>query len=172
VQTLETARLRLRARTFDDLEAIVEMDADEEVCRYIGGPRDRTVQRAKVRDDIVAGRPAPWLAWAIEWKERPGFLGQCTFSQAYLPGTTEIGWRLARAAWGHGIATEAAVALLDLGVDDPRIGPIVALIHPGNRASTRVAEKIGLQHVGETDRWGVRALVWRTPERRILSAFG
>ena len=165
MQTLETARLRLRARTLEDLEAIVEMDADEDVCRYIGGPRDRAGHRVQVRENLVAGRPVPYLAWAIEWKERPGLLGQCTFSQSYLPGVTEIGWRLVRAAWGQGIATEAAEVLLRLAVDDPRVGPIVALIHPGNRASARVARKLGLRHVGETERWGVQALVWRTPER-------
>jgi len=37
-KTIETARLRLRPRTLDDLEAIVAMDRDEEVRRFIGGP--------------------------------------------------------------------------------------------------------------------------------------
>jgi RimJ/RimL family protein N-acetyltransferase len=158
---LETKRLRLRPRTLDDLDAIVAMDSDEEVRRYIGGPREPVAHRAEVRANIVDGRPAPYFAWGIEWKDRAGFLGQCLLAQSPLPGTTEIGWRLLRTSWGQGIATEAASAVLRHALDDLQVEPVVALIHPDNAASQRVAQKIGLRLAGETIARGARQLVYR-----------
>ena len=84
-------------------------------------------------------------AWAIEWKERPGFLGQCALNPPQQFGATELSWRLVRASWGQGVASEAVSAMLRHAVDELQIGPVVALIHPDNKASRRVAEKVGLR---------------------------
>ena len=150
MRTLETARLQLRPRTLADLDAIVAMDSDPEVRRYVGGPLEPVAHRAEVRKNIVDGRPAPYFAWAIEWKDQPGFLGQCALNPSPRPGVVEISWRLAKPNWSQGIASEAAVAVLDHARRDLRLQPIVALVHPQNGASTRVARKIGLQLAGET----------------------
>ena len=158
---LQTARLNLRHLTLDDLDAIVAMDSDEEVCRYIGGPREPVAHRARMRANIVDGRPAPYFAWAIEWRDRVGFLGRCLLADSPLPGTTEIGWRLPRTSWSQGIATEAASAVLHHARDELRVGPVVALIHPDNAASLSVARKIGLRPDGETVARGARQLIYR-----------
>jgi RimJ/RimL family protein N-acetyltransferase len=159
--TFETARLRLRPRTLDDLEAIVAMDGDEEVRRFIGGPLEAESHRSQVRSNILNGRPMP--AWAIEWKERPGFLGQCALNPPQQFGATELSWRLVRASWGQGVASEAVSAMLRHAVDELQIGPVVALIHPDNKASRRVAEKVGLRLTGEIAFIKeVRQLVYRT----------
>jgi len=158
--TLETARLRLRPRTLDDLEAIVAMDRDEEVRRFIGGPLEAEAHRAEVKSNIVNGRLLP--AWAIEWKERPGFPGQCALNPPQQLGATELSWRLARASWGRGVASEAVSAMLRHAVEELQVGPVVALIHPDNKASRRVAEKVGLRLTGETAFIkAVRQLVYR-----------
>jgi RimJ/RimL family protein N-acetyltransferase len=159
MRTLETARLRLRPRTLDDLEPIVAMDRDEEVRRFIGGPLDAEPHRAEVRSNIVNGRPMP--AWTIEWKARPGFLGQCSLNRSHLPEVTELSWRLIRTSWSEGLATEAAGAVLRHAVEELRAEPVAALIHPDNKASQRVAEKIGLRPAGETVFWSGRQLVYR-----------
>jgi RimJ/RimL family protein N-acetyltransferase len=150
MKTLETARLRLRPRTLADLDAIIAMDSDADVRRYIGGPLEPVAHRAEVQRNIAQGRPAPYFAWAIEWKDQPGFLGQCALNRSPRPGVTEISWRLMKANWGRGICSEAAVAVLDHAIRDLRLRPTVALIHPRNKASARVAQKIGLQLAGET----------------------
>lgn len=158
---LLTPRLRLRPRTLADLEPIVEMDADPRVRRYIGGPLDRVSHRAEVRRRIVEGRPEPHASWAIEWRDRPGFLGLCALSPSQEPGFTEIGWRLAHWHWGQGIASEAAAAVADRALGVLGIAPLLALINPENAASIRVAEKLGFRCTGEAQFRGVRQLLYQ-----------
>jgi RimJ/RimL family protein N-acetyltransferase len=160
MKTLETARLRLRPRTLDDLDAIVAMDTDAEVRRYIGGPLDPVAHRAEARGNILDRPPGEWR-WAIEWLDRPGFLGQCGIRPSHLPDVSEFTWRLVRSAWLQGIASEAAGAMLAHLRDEVGIGPVVALIHPDNAASQGVARKLGLRPAGEVVAWNARQMVWR-----------
>jgi RimJ/RimL family protein N-acetyltransferase len=161
MKTLETARLRLGPRTLDDLEAIVAMDIDPEVRRYLGGPLDPVAHRAEVRGNIVDGTMADYPRWAIEWKECPGFLGQCGIRPCHLPGTTELTWRLVRAAWRRGVASEAAAAMLAHVRADRGVRSVVAFIHPDNAGSRGVARKLGLRPDGETRLHGSRQLIYR-----------
>jgi RimJ/RimL family protein N-acetyltransferase len=114
MQMLATPRLRLRARTLDDLDAILAMDADADVRRFMGGPPHADAHRAEVRANIVDGQPSH-RRWVIEWRDRPSFLGQCGLSRCHLPGCTALTWRLGRAHWGRGIASEAVGGLLPAG---------------------------------------------------------
>ncbi len=160
--TIRTARLRLRARTLADLEAIVAMDADPAVRRFIGGPLDPARHREDVRRRIVEGRPEPHAAWAVEWRNRPGLLGLCGLSPwEEEPGPTLIGWRLLPSAWGRGVATEAARAVLARAFGPLGLRAVVALIHPDNLASIRVAEKAGMTRAGAAQHWGAPQLLYR-----------
>jgi RimJ/RimL family protein N-acetyltransferase len=145
---IETNRLRLRTRTLSDLEAIVAMDADLLVRKYIGGPPDPVSHRDGVRRNIVQGRPEPHASWAIEWRTASGLLGLCGLSLSQETGLTQIGWRLRSCVWGQGVATEAARAVLAHALGPLGLPVVVALIHPDNRASIRVAEKIGMTQCG------------------------
>jgi RimJ/RimL family protein N-acetyltransferase len=62
----------------------------------------------------------------------------------------EIGWRLARDAWGHGYATEAAAAALRFGFDECGLDRIISIRHVDNVRSRRVMEKLGLTHEFDT----------------------
>ena len=155
---LETKRLRLRPRTLDDLEPIVAMDTDPEVRRYLGGPLEPVAHRAEVRGNIVDGMMPDYLRWAIEWRDRPGFLGQCGVRPCHLPGTTEFTWRLVRHAWRQGVASEAAAAMLDHVRAERGVG---AVVHPDNAGSQGVARKLGLRLAGEIYMHGSRQLVYR-----------
>jgi RimJ/RimL family protein N-acetyltransferase len=161
MKTLETERLRLRARTFDDLEAILAMDADVDVRRFIGGPPDAAAHRAEVRRHLVEGLPNSEWRWAVEWRDRPGFLGQIGLKPCHLPACSELTWRLARVAWGQGVATEAVAAMLGHARAELGIRSVVAFIEAGNQASRRVADKIGLQPAGETVLHGLPQLTYR-----------
>jgi RimJ/RimL family protein N-acetyltransferase len=159
--TIATARLHLRARTLADLEPIVEMDADPTVRQFIGGPLDRATHREEMRRRIVEGRPEPHASWAIEWRDRPGLAGLCHLSHSEETGLTQIGWRLHPSAWGQGVATEAARAVLARALGPIGLPAIVALIDPENRASIRVAEKIGMMQAGVVPYRGVLLTIYR-----------
>jgi [ribosomal protein S5]-alanine N-acetyltransferase len=90
----------------------------------------------------------------VAWRDEPGFLGWCGLFPLEHSGLIEIGYRYVRAAWGQGVATEAARAVLDHGFGTLAIDPIVAVAHPDNRGSRRVLEKIGLRQAGEAWHYG------------------
>ena len=160
---LATARLVLRPRRLGDTEACLAMDRAPEVTRFIDGPWG---EPAGHRAFIEARTRGPWAAglgyWVVE--EAGCFLGWVLLIPEDGTGPEiEIGWRLRRAAWGRGIATEAARALLPhafVTLDLPRM---VAGIDPANRASLGVARKLGMRpgeragryirHILQRDDW-------------------
>src|SRR6202035_2397528 len=95
--------------------------------------------------------------WVIEWKEQPMFLGLAgLYSQRpgvlglpYQEGTNFLMYRLARSAWGQGIATESACAILDYGFRVLMCPTIAAFSHKDNSASSRVLDKIGMDQCGQ-----------------------
>jgi RimJ/RimL family protein N-acetyltransferase len=152
---LTTLRLRLRSRTLADLDACLAMDLDPEVRRFIH-PRapDPREHEAHLRARLESGWPPQGGIWVVEWQGAPGFLGWCGLFPLEDSGLIEIGYRFVRRAWGKGVATEAARAVLDYGFFDLDLDPIVAVTHPDNRASQRVLEKIGLRQSGDAVHYG------------------
>jgi RimJ/RimL family protein N-acetyltransferase len=167
---LETLRLRLRPRTIGDLEANLAMDLDPEVHRYIfREPPDPEAWRAHTLARITSGWPPVGGIWVVEWRETPGFLGWCGLFPLEDSGRIEIGYRYVRAAWGQGVATEAARAVLDHGFRALAIDPIVAVAHPDNRGSHRVLEKIGPHRAGEAHYYGQRLPFYRLTRAEYLA---
>jgi ribosomal-protein-alanine N-acetyltransferase len=86
--------------------------------------------------------------WAVEIPRQVPFIGFGGLSepsfQAHFTPAVEIGWRLARAQWGHGYATEAARAALAFGFDEPRLAEIVSFTVPTNTRSRAVMERLGM----------------------------
>lgn len=150
-----TERLGLRPRTLADLDANLAMDLDPRVHRYISAKApDPEAWRARLAAQVVAGWPPTGGIWVVERRDEPGFLGWCGLFPLGHCGLIEIGYRYVAAAWGQGIASEAAAAVLDHGFRQPGLDPIVAVTHPDNRASQRVLQKIGLRPAGEAYYYG------------------
>jgi ribosomal-protein-alanine N-acetyltransferase len=86
--------------------------------------------------------------WAIELTATGEFIGFAGLSipafQAHFTPAVEIGWRLARAAWGHGYATEAARRVLDHGFDALGLDEIVSFTSTTNHRSQAVMRRIGM----------------------------
>jgi RimJ/RimL family protein N-acetyltransferase len=154
MESFETARLLLRPRGPDDLEACRAMDSDPDVIRYVGAPWTNEEEHlAFLRARLTATYPPGLGYWTLVPKEDPaGFLGWVMLYPCDVAGAeVEIGWRLPRAAWGHGYAGEAAAPILAQGFRKGDFSWVVADIHPANHASMRVAEKIGLAFSGMVD---------------------
>ena len=83
---------------------------------------------------------------AAELRDTGEIVGRIGFLETEIDATgdAELHYHLAPTAWGNGLATEAARALLEWGFEQGRLGRVVAVIHPDNLASRRVAEKCGL----------------------------
>jgi RimJ/RimL family protein N-acetyltransferase len=164
---LDTPSLLIRQRTLADLEACIEMDRDPEVTRYITGPwRDRLEHRRLVEFRITRPYPAGLGYWSIRLRSDPQrFVGWVMLIPDHGIGPdVEIGWRLVRKAWGRGIATEAARRVLTHAFAMVELPRVVADIASANRASQRVAEKIGMERVesmgnrgGRYDRFQIRS---------------
>jgi RimJ/RimL family protein N-acetyltransferase len=87
--------------------------------------------------------------WALEVRSTGdfiGFAGLDPVDEEMSFTGVEIGWRLARAAWGHGYATEAARAVLAFGFDTLGLPEILALTPVGNVRSQAVMRRIGMTH--------------------------
>jgi RimJ/RimL family protein N-acetyltransferase len=130
-----------------DLEACLAMDRDPLVTRFIEGPwSDPDAHRAFVTDRIRRAYPPGMGYWSIL---APAFIGWILLAPLDLHGPEiEIGWRLVRAAWGHGYATEAARPVLDHALQGLGLPRVVADIDPHNAASIGVARKLGLSPDG------------------------
>jgi len=89
-----------------------------------------------------------WGLWAVEVIDETPFIGfvglnEATFAAHFTPAV-EVGWRLARTAWGNGYATEAARAAIAYGFDDLELDEIVSFTTVANLPSRRVMEKLGM----------------------------
>jgi ribosomal-protein-alanine N-acetyltransferase len=151
ITLLETARLRLRPFTKDDAPAIFAYARDPEIARL--GMWSPSTSLEETRDEIGAiiegyQRGDQWT-WAIEQKYDQTLIGRCDLLRYRLEHrSAEIGYALARNAWGRGYATEAVRALVHFGFDELALHRLEAIVLSFNAASIRVLEKIGMQREG------------------------
>jgi RimJ/RimL family protein N-acetyltransferase len=158
---LETDRLLLRMWRLEDFEPYALMCADPEIMRYLGG---RTLDR------LEAFRHMAFLIghwdllgyghWAVEEKASGKFAGRLGFlNPAGWPGF-EIGWTLGHEFWGKGYATEGAKRALQYAFNELDKNHVISLIHPDNKASIRVAERLGETLEGKTELMGHDVLIY------------
>ena len=162
---LRTDRLILRKPILDDLGAFAQQFADPEVTRYIGDGSPRTPERVErgLRNGLLCWDRLGFGPFTVLREGR--VIGDCMLYPIARSGVDptdfaargpeiEIGYRLVREAWGQGLATEAARAVLGWATSDasgPGLTDLVAVTHPDNIASRRVLEKIGLVSMGRSE---------------------
>ena len=177
--TLDTPRLRLRRLRASDEPSLVTLDRDPEVMRYVGSPagvRSPDETTARVRQRILEsdrGDHEPLGFWRVETREDAVFLGVAALIRMPDEQDVEVAYRLARAAWGRGIATEAAGALVAHGLRTVGLPRLVAVTYPENRASQGVLDKLGFERRGLAEYEGVQTTfhvltreAWRARDRR------
>ena len=150
---LQTERLTLRRFTPDDLDAVVALDADPAVMRYITG--GAATPREELRDDVLPAwlayydRGDRWGFWAAIERASGDFLGWFHLRppSGDPDDEPELGYRLVRSAWGRGLATEGSRALVDKAFRELGARRVFATTMAVNAASRRVMEKAGLRYV-------------------------
>ncbi|MDX3190147.1 GNAT family N-acetyltransferase [Streptomyces sp. MN03-5084-2B] len=146
---LRTRRLTLRPLTEADRGAVVNVFADPEMSRFFAADFSDPVAASAMVDRRLAHRgPAGQGHWVIE---RDGeVIGVAHLRPSWeLPGEVpELGYYVASAHAGQGLATEAARGLLDHGLGTLGLPAVWALVHEGNAASRKVAGRLGFLDVG------------------------
>jgi RimJ/RimL family protein N-acetyltransferase len=146
--TFETARLHARVWKDSDREPFAAMNADPAVMEFFPAPLDRKASDAMIDGALAAFAERGWSNWAIERKDTGAFIGFTGLSipKRALPFSpcVEVGWRLARAHWGHGLASEAARGALEVGFATLGLAEIVSFTTLRNLRSRAVMERIGL----------------------------
>jgi len=146
---LRTARLLLWQWRDEDEAAFAELSADPVAMEYLL-PLPGWVGRRRAHwEEHGFGQ------WVAELPGEVSFIGvvglETVSYQAHFTPAVEVAWRLARAYWGKGYATEAAQAALDYGFEQLGLDEIVALTVPANWRSRRVMERLGMTRVPKDD---------------------
>ena len=144
---LVTSRLKLRQWRETDGDDFAELHANDEVSADLGGPFNRAKSDKKLARYIKAQTEQGYSRWVIEDKVG-NFLGYAgvmpVLGNHPLGPHNEIGWRLTRAAWGQGYASEAAAAALEDGFGRLGLAEILSYTAETNLRSQAVMKRIGL----------------------------
>jgi ribosomal-protein-alanine N-acetyltransferase len=170
-----TARLLLRRFTPADAGAMYRIYGDAEVMRFMGPPPASVAdEAANLRAHVAKYYERQGFGlWGVVREDTGELIGRCGLLRSEIGGRmeTEVSYLLARGHWGHGYAAEAAGAVLAYGFHVLAMPRIVAVIDPGNHASRRVAERIGMTYEGDVPykQFGVVHLYARRGAGRCMS---
>lgn len=149
---LTTARLVVRHFRVRDAEPLYQVFSDPEVMRFGDGVQTREWVQNWLQTGIEHYQAWGFGPYAVVKKYNRDVIGYCGLF--YFPDINgqpevEIGYRLARSAWGNGYATEAALAVRNYAFATFGLKRLIAMIDPSNVASIRVATKLGMHHESE-----------------------
>jgi RimJ/RimL family protein N-acetyltransferase len=146
---LESQRLVFRRLEPGDLDGLFALYSDPEVRRYFPEGMLTYEETREELEWFLGGHPDhPELGlWATILKETNQFIGRCGLLPWVINGRSEVevAYLLNKAVWGQGLGTEAARAILEYGFTNLKLTRLICLIDHNNRASIRVAEKIGMR---------------------------
>jgi RimJ/RimL family protein N-acetyltransferase len=170
---LETKRLigeRLREEHFDVLRAL---DSDAEVMATLGGLRSENETWENLRSGLEHWERNGFGTWVFRARDSGDVVGTATLRRVQIDGRdeVEVGYRVAAARWGRGLATEMATALVGIARERVAVEEIVAFTLPHNAGSRRVMEKVGFRYERDIEWAGLQHVLYRqrlhdsTPDR-------
>lgn len=181
IPTVSTDRLTLRGFGASDQAAYAALRADPDVVRFLPGGEALVPFAAEIAASRIAAFREGWKrgfgVWAVEERSTGAFVGQAGLAAMERSAEVEVLYALARPFWGRGYAREAAAAALRFGFDTVGLDRIVGYVVPGNGASVRVLEAVGLRSTGDTSYNGftvhgfaIEAADWRSaPSATVAS---
>lgn len=154
---LPTARLLLRPLREGDAPALLAIFSDPETMRYWSTPPWTSIDpaHAMIERDRTAMAAGEHLRLAIQRRSDGALIGLCTlFNLSATCRRAEVGYVLARPAWGHGLMNEALRTLLQHGFTAMNLNRVEADIDPRNRGSAASLERLGFTREGHLrERW-------------------
>ncbi len=162
-----SARLTFREMTTADLNDMASLLGDPAVMEFYPHPKTRDEAQRWIDWNTTNYAEHGYGLWIIE-TTTGDFVGDCGLTWQSVNGARmlEVGYHVRRELHGRGYATEAAAACRDFARDALGLTDLVAIIHPANVASQRVAEKIGLRYVGDDlDGSTIRSVYGTAPSR-------
>ena len=163
IDRLETKRLfgeRLREEHFPYLRA---MDSDPDVMATLGGVRSENESWVGLRNGLEHWERNGFGPWVFHSRETGEAVASSALRRVEIEGQeeVEVGYRVAAAWWGRGIATEMASTLVAVARDRLRLQELVAFTLPDNVASRRVMEKAGFTYEREIEWAALRHVLYR-----------
>lgn len=145
---LRTDRLLLRGWRDADREPFATLNADPAVVEFLNGPLTRDQSDAMVDRIEASWAGKGYGLWAVQVVDGPEFIGyvglwDALFEAPFTPAI-EVGWRLARSAWGRGYASEAARAAVGYGYGTLGLPEVLSFTAATNLRSRAVMERIGM----------------------------
>lgn len=151
---IETPRVLLRRFTLDDVEASLEMNLHESVRRFLPWEPVHTMESMRkvlLETTLTDYEIRGFGRWAVVHKDTGRMIGFTGLKYEEEIDEVDVGYRLHPDFWGQGIATEASLPCIDYGFEVLGLEKIVAGAVPGNEASFRVMEKLGLSYERHID---------------------
>jgi ribosomal-protein-alanine N-acetyltransferase len=148
---IETARLVLRPFRHADAADLMAIYSDPEVFRYvpIGDWKHIDEAHQRIARDINAMAAGEMIRLALERREDSRVIGEAlVFKFDIASKRADLGYALARAAWGCGYVSEAVPPLVDYAFKELGLNRLDAVIDPRNAASAKVLTRLGFQHEG------------------------
>lgn len=150
---IETERLYLRPINEDDDKNFFELDSNPKVHAFLGNNPVKSIEESRgyIKSILQQYKAHGIGRLAIIKRGTEEFVG---WSGLKLEGNVrafdyyDLGYRLKEEFWGHGYATEAAMASLDYGFKDLRLKEICAAAHSEHKASNKILKSIGLKPTG------------------------
>lgn len=146
---LTTERLRLRAFTEVDRRAVVRLRSDERVRRFLGGARSPADVEAALANDEMG---TTWGVFAVADQATDHVMGSVDLRRER--GELEVSWVFLPEHWGAGVALEAVTAVIEWAFEQGCDRHIIAVTQTANRASCKLAERLGMARDGTFEEFG------------------
>jgi [ribosomal protein S5]-alanine N-acetyltransferase len=156
---VRTARAAMRPFVEEDLHALY---SDPRVSRWIGDFSDPARTRRELRHNLRHQAEHGYAFWAVE-DGSGNLIGEAGLNHLEAGPEVEVGYTVAPELWGRGLATELAERCVEIGFTELGLDRVVAVVLPGNLASRRVLEKVGLREAGRRIAYGRPHLLYERP---------
>jgi len=171
-RVLVTQRLYLRPATLQDLDALHAMWTDREVRRYLWDDRiiDRGTARETIESSIASFAAWDYGIWVARRLGRSDLIGFSGLRGQIGTTDPEMIYGQLPSAWGHGLATEAAHAVLRYSFQSLGLEVVLAKTDVPNQRSEALMKRLGMRYVGREMTGSLELVVYALRRSEYQSA--